>query len=155
MKTLLLILVSSISFASNRYLKCEGKLRNNPSTYTYAPGNIQSIAFEGHYIGGWIKDARATVVYEDYRDQKVSNMGRAAQLDSDEKYSPRKWQGYMRFDLSNLTDVSDFSKFLPADSCEIFVLVPSNAAKLRQFPAPVQIRCDQSGGTEVINCSFN
>ena len=147
MKALLLIFVSSIALADIKELNCVADLSKQYE------GGIQSISLKGSLIHDWIKDAVGTVVYRDYNSRQVLVVGRAKQLESDQNYKPIKHKNSIRFDLSNLTDVKDFSSFNPADQCRILVMIPKNAMSLKYFSAPTQINCDQGGGVTTMQCT--
>lgn len=152
MKVLLILLLSSLSFADVKTIKCEGDLNQYIKMYRYTPGGITKIQLEGELIGDWIKNAIAKVSYADYNVKNVVEVGRSAQFESDEKYKPRKYFDYIRFDLSNLVEVKNYGRFAPGDQCQIQVMIPKNAMTRSNFSAPTQVHCDQSGGVTTLTC---
>jgi hypothetical protein len=142
-----LCFVPAASFASVPVLSCQGR-------WPDAPNGVTAMEFTGAFVGDWIKDAIISVHSVDYKNENLVETGRAAQLDSDDKYQPRKYAGHLRFDLSRLTDVKDFSQFAPMDQCQIQIMIPENAAALGSFTAPVLLHCDQTGGAMNLQCQL-
>lgn len=81
--------------------------------------------------------------------------GRSQYLSADADYSPRKYKGYSRFDMSKAVDVSNFGIYAPLDQCRLNVLVPNNINQLESAELPVVINCDQTGGTFTLSCTIN
>lgn len=99
-----------------------------------------------------MKHVTVTTVDENYKGEDVTTVGRTAQLESDRDYKPRKYKNHIRYQLRQLTDTSDFSRFYPGDQCAMELIVPEKADKLATFKAPLIIHCDQSGGTTTLLC---
>lgn len=117
-------------------------------------GNLTTIQLTAEaLIGDWMKNVTVTVQTDEYNGPQIAT-GRRAQLDSDAKYKPRKYLNHLRYNLSALTNVQDFSEFLPGDTCEMLLMLPQNASELQNFSAPVVIHCDQSGGSVNLDCKL-
>jgi hypothetical protein len=157
MKTLLTTLatttlISSLSMAATtsvQKLECSGDISHSQI------GNIKTIQVTAEaLLGDWLKNVTVNVQTDEY-DGSHFVTGRRAQMDSDEKYKPRKYLNHLRYNLRELTNVQDFSEFLPGDICEIQLMIPQDASKLQSFSAPVVINCDQSGGSVALDCKLN
>ncbi len=86
-------------------------------------------------------------------DGETTWTGRAELLMTDENYKPRKYKNHMRFDLSKLVNEKTFGSFHPSDQCRITVMFPNEAGNRQlEFEAPVVINCDQSGGSQTLDC---
>jgi hypothetical protein len=89
------------------------------------------------------------------QDTDESATGRRDFISNDQKYKPRKYKGYQRFDLSQLTDVKTFGSFTPVDYCVMSLLIPNDAGSgPTQFKAPMVINCDQRGGSVTLTCTL-
>ncbi|MBC7372178.1 MAG: hypothetical protein H7326_11465 [Bdellovibrionaceae bacterium] len=145
-----LFAIPAISSAANPVLDCSAKLNQDQPPYSF-----EAVQVRGEYVSGWFKNIVVKVVSTDYNDQKVVQTGRAAELDPDEKYAPRKYANHNRFNLDALTETKNFAKFYPADSCRLELLVPQDVQKAVTDGAPLLIHCDQSGGVVNLKCTLN
>ena len=66
----------------------------------------------------------------------------------------RKYTNHYNFEMDKLVDANDFGDFLPMDSCSIKVKIPNDAVYKKTFEAPVVTNCDQSGGSQTMDCTF-
>lgn len=142
--TILFLTVTTLSthaFARASKLHCQASFDQYEESY--------ALDIKGQYIGGWIKDI--VVIATDKTEQTV---GRAADLNRDQNYAPRKYVGHDRFDLSKLTDTKDFSRFNPWDQCALHLLLPADENMTAQFKTPILIHCDQSGGKMMASCEL-
>jgi hypothetical protein len=80
--------------------------------------------------------------------------GRAKYLDGKKNPKARKYKDFYQFKMEGLTDVKDFSKYLPLDSCEINVFIPTAYYRGKSFQAPVVTHCDQGGGSVTMSCEY-
>jgi|GEM_PF-4468631 len=149
MKTLLIalaLLSTTPAFAARDIVSidCEGKSRSMglvtlqaKSLYTYVNENearIQNVIMNVQYDG-------------------KSSTGRSASIDNDKNYRPTKYKNHFRFDMTNLVDTKDFSKFYP-NGCSINVMMPKDIVdgNASRVEVPVTETCDQSGGGMVLDC---
>lgn len=117
------------------------------------PHGFESVEIKAELIlGDWIKNVTVTAVDYDYANQLRTQVGRAAQWESDRTYKPRKYKDHVRYNTTQLTDTADFSKYYPGDMCEIQVMVPENYPRPGKFKAPMLFHCDQSGGKAELDC---
>jgi hypothetical protein len=152
MKVLFLILLSSVSFAGYKSIKCEGDLNHYMKRDGDTPGGIQRIQLEADLVTDWLSGVMAQVTYADYNRTNIVATGIAARLDADKGFVGTKNINHYRFDLGNLTEVKKVSHFFPGDECQILVLIPKDAMTKATFSAPTQIRCGQSGGVATLSC---
>ncbi len=80
--------------------------------------------------------------------------GKAKYLTAEKNYNPRKYKDHVKFNLSHLVDTKDFGRFYPSDQCVVNVMIPRNAITLGSFSAPTVINCDQSGGSQTLECTY-
>ncbi|HEY8278052.1 MAG TPA: hypothetical protein VIH99_00420 [Bdellovibrionota bacterium] len=98
---------------------------------------------------GTMRDVYMTVS----RPSEQSATGRTKTLDSDANYRPTKYKKHLRFDMSKLTDVTDFDSFTPS-GCSIKVMVPDNvmSSRVSRMEVPVTLTCDEEGNSIFLDC---
>lgn len=99
-----------------------------------------------------IRDVVMTAASEDDLSDVVT--GRRAWVAGEVSPRARKYTNHYNFDMKKLIDTEDFGDFLPMDSCSIHVKIPNNATFSKTFQAAVVTNCDQSGGSQTMDCSF-
>jgi hypothetical protein len=146
-RSLVMVLCLSPFFARAAAFDCQGHFGSDVQ-----PFEVRAIRVGGQLQGDWIKDAVATVQYEDYDKQVTVVAGRAKELNSDEKYQPSKYLNHDRYNLASLTDIESFGNFLPMNDCQMDFVVPKNARETPRFKAVVIMHCEQSGGSMTLQC---
>jgi hypothetical protein len=99
------------------------------------------------------KSARMNEPKASFVSDGAESFGRIDYLEMDLKYKGTKYKDFYRFNLTQMTDVQTFGRFLPGD-CDIKVMIPKTAGTTANFDAPVQYSCEQSGGVLTMKCDF-
>lgn len=157
---IILVAVSARAEASSSKLNCQTLSKGeydlslkieSKDYYTYEntlPGD------EGVEIIGYMKDISVSAEFMDYNGVTKIETGRRDFIQSDRKYSPRKYKDTLRFNFDDLTNADTFGDYLPGDSCSIKFMLPKDAEVLGTFKAYAVVNCDQSGGSQTLACTL-
>jgi hypothetical protein len=150
MKNLLIIVSFSLLAASTsmaKQLLCRGVVPANAII-----GNIQKIEVKAaNFYANSMSEVMTAVQFEAYNGKSLA-VGRRDNALIDKNYRPRVYTNSLRYDLTQLIDTKDFSNFMPADQCQMSLMVPRGAEATSGFAAPMVINCDQSGGSVTLQC---
>lgn len=153
MTLLLNLLIAANAFAGeipSGQIKCETQ-KNPPQNAFQATYTLQGRLIPFSKSEANLRDVVMTAV-SDYDSDVVT--GRRAYVSGEVSPRARKYTNHYNFDMKNLIDTKDFGNFLPMDSCSIHVKIPNDAAYKKSFEAPVVTNCDQSGGSQTMDCTF-
>lgn len=150
-KTILVLTLSLLAGSTSmaKQLLCQGSVRSGSLM-----GGVRMVEVRSSNVQAeTLYDIMTTVQFESYKGLQTA-VGRRNYISIDEVYNPRVYVNHSRYDLRQLTDVKDFSPFMPADQCRLSLMIPNGVttAASATFAAPMVVNCDQGGGSMTLQC---
>lgn len=149
MKLVFLASILTLSTTANATWSA-GRLSCKTTGDVYNPLTLEADRLILNDDGLFMRDVTMTAA-----DERKTETGRAKEVAPLKNYNPRKYKNHSKFEMHNqLVDTESFGKFWPLDQCALNVMIPNDAFEKVSFQAPVVMNCDQSGGTEVLECEL-